>query len=92
MAERAPSRVGWGCAASAAAGSAAIPPLPARAADIGCASWPQLLLKFVLSHPAVTCVIPGTQRREHMQDNLGAGFGNVPDAAFWRGRERDVLG
>ena len=67
-------------------------PLPTWVAEIGCASWPQLLLKFVLSHPAVTCVIPGTQRSEHMQDNLGAGFGNVPDATFWRGRERDVLG
>lgn len=42
-------------------------PLPAWATEIGCASWPQLLLKFVLSHPTVSCVIPGRQRREHMQ-------------------------
>ena len=66
-------------------------PLPAWAFDIGCTSWPQVLLKFVLSHPAVTCVIPGTQRREHMLDNAGAGFGSVPEAAFWRGRIEAVL-
>ncbi|MDB5928454.1 MAG: aldo/keto reductase [Polaromonas sp.] len=59
-------------------------PLPGWAAEIGCASWAQLLLKFVLSHPAVTCAIPGTRRPEHMQDNLAAGRGAVPDAAFWR--------
>jgi aryl-alcohol dehydrogenase-like predicted oxidoreductase len=59
-------------------------PLPAWAADIGCASWAQLLLKFVLSNPAVTCAIPGTRRREHMEDNLRAGFGAVPSPGFWR--------
>ena len=58
-------------------------PLPAWAADIGCSSWPQLLLKFVLSHPAVTCAIPGTRRPEHMADNAMAGFGPVPDMSFW---------
>ena len=66
-------------------------PLRAWAFDIGCTSWPQVLLKFVLSHPAVTCVIPGTQRREHMLDNVGAGFGSVPEPAFWRGRIDAVL-
>lgn len=60
-------------------------PLPAWAADIDAASWAQLLLKFVLSHPAVTCAIPGTGRPEHMADNARAGAGRVPDAAFWRG-------
>jgi aryl-alcohol dehydrogenase-like predicted oxidoreductase len=59
-------------------------PLPAWAAEIGCTSWAQVLLKFVLSHPAVTCAIPGTSRPEHMQDNLAAGRGRLPDAAFWR--------
>jgi len=59
-------------------------PLPPWAAEIGCASWAQLLLKFVLSHPAVTCAIPGTRRREHMEDDVRAGFGNVPPPAFWR--------
>ena len=59
-------------------------PLPAWAAEIDAQSWAQLLLKFVLSHPAVTCAIPGTGRPEHMTDNARAGFGQIPDAAFWR--------
>ena len=59
-------------------------PLPAWAAEIGCTSWPRLLLKFVLSHPAVICAIPGTGRPEHMADNARAGFGAVPEPAFWR--------
>ena len=57
-------------------------PLPAWAADIGCETWAQLLLKFVLANPAVTCVIPGTGRPEHMKDNVRAGFGFYPDAAL----------
>lgn len=60
-------------------------PLPAWAAEYGCATWAQLLLKFVLSHPAVTCAIPGTGNPEHMLDNIKAGMGPLPDAA---GRER----
>ncbi|WP_246294625.1 aldo/keto reductase [Piscinibacter koreensis] len=59
-------------------------PLPAWAAEIGCTSWAQVLLKFVLSQPAVTCAIPGTRRRAHMEDNARAGFGEVPAPAFWR--------
>jgi len=59
-------------------------PLPGWAAEIGCSSWSQVLLKFVLSHPAVTCTIPGTSRAEHMADNAAAGSGPLPDAAFWR--------
>jgi diketogulonate reductase-like aldo/keto reductase len=55
-------------------------PLPSFAQEIGCKSWAQLLLKFVLANPAVTCVIPGTGRREHMIDNVQAGFGAYPDA------------
>jgi aryl-alcohol dehydrogenase-like predicted oxidoreductase len=66
-------------------------PLPAWAGEIGCASWAQILLKFVLSHPAVTCAIPGTRRKEHMEDNVAAGFGVVPDAAFWRPKIDAVL-
>jgi diketogulonate reductase-like aldo/keto reductase len=57
-------------------------PLPAWAADIGCTTWAQVLLKFVLGHPAVTCVIPGTGRPDHMRDNVQAGFGAYPDAAL----------
>ncbi len=59
-------------------------PLPAWAGDIGCASWNQLLLKFVLSQPAVTCVIPGTSTPEHMRDNAAAGTGDLPGPEFWR--------
>jgi diketogulonate reductase-like aldo/keto reductase len=43
-------------------------------------SWGQFFLKFIISHPAVTCVIPATSKPHHMLDNLGAGFGNIPDA------------
>ena len=58
-------------------------PLPAWATDIGATSWAQVLLKFVLSHPAVTCAIPGTSRPEHMADNALAGTGVIPDPGFW---------
>jgi diketogulonate reductase-like aldo/keto reductase len=57
-------------------------PLPAWAADLGCASWAQILLKFVLGHPAVTCAIPGTGKAAHMLDNLAAGVGPMPDQAM----------
>jgi diketogulonate reductase-like aldo/keto reductase len=57
-------------------------PLPSWAQEIDCRSWAQALLKFVLSHPAVTCAIPGTASPEHMSDNIGAGFGRMPDAAL----------
>lgn len=55
--------------------------LPAWAADFDCASWGQFFLKFILSHPAVTCVIPGTSKLKHLLDNLGAGQGKLPDTA-----------
>ena len=58
-------------------------PLPPWAAEIGATSWAQVLLKFVLSHPAVTCAIPGTSRPEHMADNALAGTGVIPDPDFW---------
>jgi diketogulonate reductase-like aldo/keto reductase len=51
------------------------------------ASWGQFFLKFIISHPAVTCVIPATSKPQHMRDNLEAGFGELPDAAT---RERMV--
>ncbi|HTJ06099.1 MAG TPA: aldo/keto reductase [Caldimonas sp.] len=66
-------------------------PLPPWSAEIGCTSWAQLLLKFVLSHPAVTCAIPGTRRREHMEDNVRAGFGDAPPPAFWRDKIDAIL-
>jgi aryl-alcohol dehydrogenase-like predicted oxidoreductase len=45
-------------------------------------SWGQFFLKFIVSHPAVTCVIPATSKPHHMADNLGAGFGELPDMAM----------
>jgi diketogulonate reductase-like aldo/keto reductase len=60
-------------------------PLPPIAAEIGCTSWAQLLLKFVIGHPAITCAIPGTGDPEHMADNALAGGGPLPDQAM---RER----
>lgn len=57
-------------------------PLPAWASEIDCASWAQVLLKFALSHPAVTCAIPATSKAAHLRDNMGAGLGRFPDAAL----------
>jgi aryl-alcohol dehydrogenase-like predicted oxidoreductase len=67
-------------------------PLPRWAGDIACASWAQVLLKFVLAQPAVTCAIPGTGRREHMEDNLGAGRGAIPPRAFWNDKLDAIVG
>ncbi|NEX59958.1 aldo/keto reductase [Noviherbaspirillum sp. 17J57-3] len=68
-------------------------PLPGWASEIDCSSWPQILLKYVLGHPAVTCVIPGTAKPGHMMENCHAGTGIVPDgamqktmAAWWKNR------
>lgn len=55
--------------------------LPAVASELGCTSWGQLFLKFLLGHPAVTCPIPATSKVKHVEDNLGALRGPVPDAA-----------
>jgi diketogulonate reductase-like aldo/keto reductase len=54
-------------------------PLPAWAAEIDCSSWAQLLLKFVVSHPAITCAIPSTSKVEHLRENMRAGHGRMPD-------------
>jgi aryl-alcohol dehydrogenase-like predicted oxidoreductase len=54
--------------------------LPAWAAEFDCASWAQFFLKYILSHPAVTCAIPGTRRVAHLKDNLQGGIGRLPDA------------
>ena len=53
--------------------------LPDWAREIDCTSWAQLFLKYILAEPAVTCVIPATNNPEHMKDDLGAGFGRLPD-------------
>lgn len=55
--------------------------LPAFAQELGCANWAQYFLKFVVSHPAVTCAIPATSRVDHMLENMGAGYGLLPDSA-----------
>jgi diketogulonate reductase-like aldo/keto reductase len=57
-------------------------PLPDFAGEIGATSWAQLILKFIISHPAVTCVIPATTRIDHVQENLGAARDPLPDAAM----------
>ena len=56
--------------------------LPGWAADIDCVSWGQFFLKFIASHPDVTCVIPATSKLKHMVDNMAAGYGRMPDAAM----------
>jgi aryl-alcohol dehydrogenase-like predicted oxidoreductase len=61
-------------------------PLPAWAADIDARSWGQLALKFIVSQPAVTCVIPATGKLAHLRDNLGGGRGRLPDA-----RQREAI-
>ncbi|MFL5366377.1 MAG: aldo/keto reductase [Myxococcales bacterium] len=59
-------------------------PLPSWAAEIDCTSWAQILLKWILGHPAVTCPIPATSNPEHMADDVRAGSGRLPDEAFRR--------
>ncbi|MEM7360438.1 MAG: aldo/keto reductase [Pseudomonadota bacterium] len=60
--------------------------LPKWTAEHGISSWAQYFLKFVISHPAVTCVIPGTTKVRHLVDNLGASYGPMPDA-----KQRQVM-
>jgi diketogulonate reductase-like aldo/keto reductase len=60
-------------------------PLPAWAAELQCVSWAQLILKFILAHPAVTCVIPATRNVAHVGENVAAATGPLPDTAL---RER----
>jgi diketogulonate reductase-like aldo/keto reductase len=58
--------------------------LPGWAAECDCASWGQFFLKFIVSHPAVTCAIPATAKVRHMRDNMTAGFGRLPDSEMRR--------
>ena len=60
-------------------------PLPSFAAEAGATSWAQAILKFIVSHPAVTCAIPATTRVDHVQENLAAASDPLPDAA-WRAK------
>jgi aryl-alcohol dehydrogenase-like predicted oxidoreductase len=57
-------------------------PLPVWAAEVGARSWAQFILKFILSHPAVTCAIPATTRVEHVRENMAAATGPLPDATM----------
>jgi len=59
-------------------------PLPPWASEYGIESWAQYFLKWIVSHPAVTCAIPATANPAHVRDNLGAGRGGLPDAAARR--------
>ena len=61
--------------------------LPPWAAELDCASWPQFFLKYIVSHPAVTCAVPGMARPEYVDDNLGAARGRLPDPALRRRME-----
>ena len=58
--------------------------LPAWATELGCTSWASLALKFILSHPTVTCPIPATSSVAHLAENLEAGEGALPDEAARR--------
>jgi aryl-alcohol dehydrogenase-like predicted oxidoreductase len=62
-------------------------PLPPWAADIDVASWAQFFLKYVISHPAVTCAIPGSTQLSHLIDNQAAGRGRLPDESMRRRME-----
>lgn len=57
-------------------------PLPEWASEIDCKNWAQFFLKFIVSHPAVTCAIPATSRVDHLQENMGAAYGRLPDTAM----------
>ena len=65
-------------------------PLPGWTAEIDCANWAQVFLKFVVSHPAVTCAIPATSRVDHMRENMGAAYGRLPDSKLRRRMIADI--
>ncbi len=67
-------------AAASVFGQVAGKPLPDWAAAIQVSSWSQLFLKYVVSHPAITCTVPGTTTVGHLQDNMAAAHGTLPDA------------
>jgi diketogulonate reductase-like aldo/keto reductase len=62
-------------------------PLPSWASDVDCKSWAQLVLKFIVAHPAVTCAIPATGNVAHVRENMAAASGPLPDAKL---RERTI--
>jgi diketogulonate reductase-like aldo/keto reductase len=66
-------------------------PLPEWAAEFDCHSWAQFLLKWIIAHPAVTCAIPATSKARHLEDNMQAAVGRLPDATL-RQRMVDFVG
>ena len=64
--------------------------LPEWAAEFDCASWAQFFLKYIVSHPAITCAVPGMARPEYAIDNLGAACGRLPDAALRKRMEQFI--
>ncbi|MDZ7662646.1 aldo/keto reductase [Thiohalophilus sp.] len=67
-------------------------PLPDWASAIDCENWAQFFLKFIISHPAITCAIPATSKVAHMRENMGAGYGRLPDAKLRRRMSEYVRG
>ena len=67
-------------------------PLPAWAGEIDCVNWAQVALKFVVSHPAVTCAIPATSNPAHVRENMATARGRMPDEAFRRRMAQHVQG
>ncbi len=65
-------------------------PLPDWIGEFDCENWAQFFLKFIVSHPAVTCAIPATSRPDHMQENMGALYGRLPNAGLRRRMARYV--
>jgi aryl-alcohol dehydrogenase-like predicted oxidoreductase len=65
-------------------------PLPAWAGEFDCRSWAQFFLKYIVSHPAVTCAIPGTAQTKYVADNLGAARGRLPDAGMRKRMEEFI--
>lgn len=66
--------------------------LPPWAGEFDCATWAQFFLKYIVSHPAVTCAVPGMAKAEYVIDNLGAARGRLPDAAMRRRMENFIDG
>jgi aryl-alcohol dehydrogenase-like predicted oxidoreductase len=64
--------------------------LPEWAAELDCATWAQFFLKYIVSHEAITCAIPGMARPEYVDDNIGAARGRLPDAAMRRRMENFI--
>ncbi len=66
-------------------------PLPGWASELRCTTWAQAVLKFIVSHPAITCAIPATTRVDHVRDNLAAASGPMPDEALRKRMVADVM-